>query len=123
MGGTFPPFYQAWVRSILIILVMLPSMLATNSFQRIRRDDWPALGVFIAFCVCTQVPLYYAFNHAPIGTVQLIFYSLFVITAYLVGRFYLNETITKIKLFSMALAFVDNSPPVITIERGAASTL
>lgn len=106
MGNTFPPFYQAWVRSILIILIMLPFMLANKSFQKIKREDWPALGIFIAFCVCTQVPLYYAFNHAPIGTVQLIFYSMFVVTAYGVGRFYLGETITKIKLLSMVLAFV-----------------
>jgi drug/metabolite transporter (DMT)-like permease len=85
---------------------MLPFMLKTHSFQKIKRQDWPALAVFIAFCVCTQVPIYYAFNHAPIGTVQLIFYSMFVITAYIVGRFYLDETITKIKLLSMGLAFV-----------------
>src|SRR5690349_4305582 len=94
MGNTFPPFYQTWVRSILIILIMLPFMFKTNSFQRIKRQDWPAMAVFIAFCVCTQVPIYFAFNHAPIGTVQLIFYSMFVITAYLVGRFYLGETVT-----------------------------
>jgi drug/metabolite transporter (DMT)-like permease len=106
MGDTFPPFYQAWVRSILILLIMLPFMLRTKSFQRIKRQDWPALTVFIVFCIFTQVPIYYAFNHAPIGTVQLIFYSMFVITAYIVGRFYLGETITKIKLLSMALAFV-----------------
>lgn len=106
MGNTFPPFYQAWVRSLLIILIMLPFMLKTKSFQKIKKQDWPAMAVFIGFCVFTQVPIYYAFNHAPIGTVQLIFYSMFVITAYLVGRFYLGETITKIKLMSMALAFV-----------------
>ncbi|HUC20788.1 MAG TPA: DMT family transporter [Candidatus Polarisedimenticolaceae bacterium] len=105
MGGSFAPFYQAWIRSLLIILIMLPFMLAAKSFRKIRRADWPALGVFIAFCVCTQVPLYYAFNHAPIGTVQLIFYSVFVITAYAVGHLYLGESITKIKLISMALAF------------------
>lgn len=106
MGDTFPPFYQAWVRSILIILIMLPFMLKTKSFQKIKRTDWPALGIFVGFCVFTQVPIYYAFNHAPIGTVQLIFYSMFVITAYLVGKFYLGETITKVKILSMALAFV-----------------
>jgi drug/metabolite transporter (DMT)-like permease len=106
MGDTFPPFYQAWVRSLLIILIMLPFMLATHSFQRVKRKDWPAMAVFIGFCVFTQVPIYYAFNHAPIGTVQLIFYAMFVITAYLVGRYYLGETITKVKLLSMALAFV-----------------
>jgi drug/metabolite transporter (DMT)-like permease len=106
MGDTFPPFYQAWVRSLLIILIMLPFMLKAKSFQRVKRQDWPDLAVFIAFCVFTQVPIYYAFNHAPIGTIQLIFYSAFVIAAYIVGRFYLGEAVTKVKLLSMALAFV-----------------
>jgi drug/metabolite transporter (DMT)-like permease len=104
MGPTFPPFYQAWVRSIIIMLIMLPFMLATKSFRKIKYEDWPQVGIFIAFCVFTQVPLYYAFNHAPIGTVQLVFYSTFVVTAYIVGRYYLGEIITKLKLFSMALA-------------------
>ncbi|GAC1571291.1 MAG: hypothetical protein NVS3B23_04980 [Candidatus Saccharimonadales bacterium] len=85
---------------------MLPFMLRAKSFQKIKRQDWAALGIFIGFCIFTQVPLYYAFNHAPIGTVQLIFYSMFVVTAYLVGRYYLGETITKIKLLSMVLSFV-----------------
>ena len=106
MGDTFPPFYQAWVRSLLILLIMLPFMLKTKNFQRIKRQDWPALGIFTGFCIFTQVPLYYAFNHAPIGTVQLIFYSMFVVTAYLVGRFYLGEIITKSKLLSMVLSLV-----------------
>jgi len=105
MGPTFGPFYQAWVRSLIIMALMLPFLLATRSFRKIERADWPAAGVFIAFCVCTQVPLYYAFNHAPIGTVQLIFYSVFVITAYLVGKLYLGETITRVKLLAMVLAF------------------
>jgi drug/metabolite transporter (DMT)-like permease len=106
MGDTFPPFYQAWVRSILVILFMAPFMIKANRFQKIKKKDWPALSVFILFCVFTQAPLYYAFNNAPIGTVQLIFYSMFVITAYIVGRFYLGETINKVKLISMLLAFV-----------------
>jgi drug/metabolite transporter (DMT)-like permease len=106
MGNTFQPFYQAWVRSLIIMLIMLPFMLATKSFRRIDRKDWPAMALFVSFCVCTQVPLYYAFNHAPIGTVQLIFYSMFVVAAYVVGRFYLGEDISKIKLLSMALAFI-----------------
>lgn len=106
MGATFPPFYQTWVRSLLILLFMAPLMLKTHSFQKIKRQDWPALAVFIAFCICTQVPLYYAYNHAPIGTVQLLFYAMYVIMAYLVGRFYLGEVISKLKLLSMVLAFV-----------------
>lgn len=106
MGPTFAPFYQAWVRSIIIMLIMLPFMIKSKSFRKIDREDWPKVGVFIAFCICTQVPLYYAFNHAPIGTVQLIFYSMFLVTAYVVGKFYLNEKITKVKLLSILIAIV-----------------
>lgn len=106
MGDSFEPFYQAWVRSLIIMALMVPILLVTKAFRKIERRDWPALSVFIAFCVFTQVPLYYAYNHAPIGAVQLIFYSVFVIAAYVTGRFYLGEHIGKIKLLSMALAFV-----------------
>lgn len=106
MGDSFPPFYQAWVRSLLILLIMTPFMLRSGAFQKIKRADWPAVAVFVAFCVFTQVPLYFAFNNAPIGAVQLIFYATFVVTAYVVGRFYLAEAMTKIKVFSMLLAFV-----------------
>jgi len=106
MGDSFGPFYQAWVRSLIIIVLMLPLLFATKAFRKIERQDWPHVGIFILFCVFTQVPLYYAFNHAPIGTVQLIFYAVFVIASYVVGRVYLGERITRVKLIAMALAFV-----------------
>lgn len=105
MGETFDPFYQAWVRGIIIIALMVPLMLKGKSFRRIERKDWPQVGLYIAFTIFTQVPLYYAFNNAPIGTVQLIFYAMLVVTAYIVGRVYLGERITKIKLVSVILAF------------------
>lgn len=106
MGQSFDPFFQAWVRSLLILVMMLPFMVASKSFKKIERKDWFAVGIYIAFCVFTQVPLYYAFNHASIGVAQLIFYSTFVITAYVVGWLYLNERITRVKLLAMGLAFI-----------------
>lgn len=106
MGPDFAPFYQGWVRSLLIILMLTPFMWASKSFVPIKRKDWRALSIFIGFCIFTQAPLYYAFNNAPLGTVQFVFYSMFIITAYIVGRFYLGEAITKIKLVSIILAFV-----------------
>lgn len=86
------------------MLLMLPFMLASKSFRKIERADWPKVGFYIALCVCTQVPLYYAFNHAPISTVQLIFNSAFVVAAYITGRLYLRERITAIKVCSIVLA-------------------
>jgi drug/metabolite transporter (DMT)-like permease len=106
MGDVFAPFYQTWVRSLIILALMIPFMLKAKSFRKIKRNDWPAVGIYIAFCLFTQAPLYYAFNHAPIGAVHLSFFSTFVITAYLIGQFYLGERITNIKVVSMVLAFV-----------------
>jgi drug/metabolite transporter (DMT)-like permease len=85
---------------------MLPFMAAGREIVKIKREHWPQLAVFIGFCLFTQVPLYYAFNNAPVGAVSLIFYAMFVITAYVVGRFYLGEQITPIKLVSMIIAFI-----------------
>lgn len=106
MGPTFGPFYQAWVRSVITIAILLPIMLKTKSFRKIQKEDLFSVGIFVAFSVCTQVPLYYAFNHAPIGAVQLIFYSVYVITAYLTGSIYLKEKITRTKLVAMGLALL-----------------
>lgn len=106
MGADFPIFYQAWVRAIIICLLMLPFMLRGGTFKRIPRRDWPQFIPFIIFTLFTQAPLYYAYNNADLGTVQLIFYAMFVITAYFVGRFYLGEKITRIKILAMILAFV-----------------
>lgn len=110
MGATFPPFYQAWVRSLIIIIVMLPAAFERagtdgrgRRLRRVERADWAPVGLFLFFCVFTQVPIYYAFNHAPVGMVQLIFYAVFIITAYTVARFYLAELITRVKLVAMVL--------------------
>ena len=40
MGDTFPPFYQAWTRGILIVMMMLPYLLWTHSIRKIEREDW-----------------------------------------------------------------------------------
>ncbi len=106
MGADFPIFFQAGVRAIIICSLMLPFMLGGGSFKRIPRRDWPQFMPFIIFTLFTQAPLYYAYNNADLGTVQLIFYAMFVITAYFVGRFYLGEKISRVKIFAMILAFV-----------------
>lgn len=106
MGDSFGIFYQAWVRSLIIIALLVPFMLLGKSFRRIDREDWRYFAVFIGFCVCTQVPFYYAANNAPIGAVQLIFYALFLLATCIIGKFYLSEQITKVKLIAVFLALV-----------------
>ena len=92
MGDTFAPFFQAWTRGIIIVLLMLPYLLITRSIRKIARKDWGFFAVYLLLTAFTQAPLYYAFNHAPIGAVQLIFYATLVITTYIFAKFYAHKT-------------------------------
>lgn len=106
LGTDFGIYYQAWTRSALVMLVMIPLMIITKSYKKIHKKDWKWITVSVLFGVFTQVPIYYAFNHTSIGTATLIFYAMFVITSYVVGRIFLGETITKVKIVAILLAIV-----------------
>lgn len=105
MGEDFGIYYQGWLRSAIVLLVAVPIMFFTHSYKRVEKEDRKWLLISVGFGVFTQVPLYYAFNNSSIGTSTLIFYAAFVIISYIVGRLFLGETITKVKILAMALAF------------------
>ncbi len=106
IGSEFGVFYQGWVRSALVLSILLPIAIFTKSFIKVDRKDIGWLLAPVLFGVLTQAPLYYAFNHADIGTATLIFYATYVITSYLIGKIAMGESIGKIKLISLFLAFI-----------------
>jgi drug/metabolite transporter (DMT)-like permease len=106
MGPDFAIFYQGWVRSALILLILLPLMVFGKHSRPIKKSDRSWFLVTMLFTLFTQVPLYYAFNHLPLGTATFIFYGLFLLTSYAVGWRFLSETITAIKILSFFLALV-----------------
>lgn len=104
MGTEFAPFYQGWVKSLLILCILLPIAYFTKSFKPVDKKDikWLLTPVILgSFCLA---PMYYAFNHMDIGTAMLIFYALFLITSYLVGYLFLKEKITCYKIVSFIIA-------------------
>ncbi len=105
IGAEFGVFFQGWVRSALVLLFLLPITFLTKKWKPVKREDWKWLLAPVAFGAATQAPLYYAFNHMDIGTATLIFYSMFVITSYIVGKMFLGEKIGVIKLVSLLLSF------------------
>lgn len=106
IGSEFGVFFQGWVRSALILLIIIPLTYLTNNFKSIDKKDRKWFFIAVAIGTFTQVPLYYAYIHMDLGTSNLIFFAMFVITSYLVGRFFLGEKITSIKLVSLLLAFI-----------------
>jgi drug/metabolite transporter (DMT)-like permease len=106
LGNDFGIYYQGYVRSLLILIVLLPVALATKSLKPLKRADVGWFSVAMAFTVFTQVPLYIAFNHLALGTASLIFYSVFLITSYLFGWLFMRERMTLVKVVSLVLALV-----------------
>lgn len=104
IGADFGIYSQGWIRSLIIVLLMLPIGIITKQFKKINKKDWKWMSVPIIFGIFTQVPLYYAFNHMAIGTVTLIFFSLFLITSYLFGYFFMKEVISTPKKIALILA-------------------
>src|SRR5437867_3757938 len=77
MGDSFGPYMQAWIKSLLVILFLLPfAVYGKQRWQRIRwRQDkiWLIVWVFANWLIAG--PLYYAMNHIGIGLATLVMYS------------------------------------------------
>jgi drug/metabolite transporter (DMT)-like permease len=105
IGPEFGVFYEGWVRSALVLAVLIPIAVLTKSLKPVAKPDRKWLLTTVLFGAATQAPLYYAYNHMDIGTATLVFYAMFLITSYVVGRIFLGERIGPVKLVSLLLAF------------------
>ena len=106
LGHHFGIFFQGWVRSTIIVIVLLPVLVLGKHFKPIARQDRKWFAITMIFTVFTQAPIYFAFNHLELGTATLIFYSLFLITSYAIGWLFLGEKMTAVKIISSILAFI-----------------
>jgi len=106
LGHQFDIFYQGWVRSAIILLILLPFLLSGKQIKRIKKQDRKWFATTILFSLFTTVPLYFAYNHLPLGTATFIFYGFFLISSYGVGWLFLSEKLSTIKVISLILAFI-----------------
>ena len=106
LGSDFGPFFQGYVRSFLVLVVLVPFVLITKSWKPLSISDWKKYAWCISFAIFTQAPLYYAFQNAGVGISSLIFFSVSLITSYIIGFTLLQEALTKIKIISLSLALV-----------------
>lgn len=106
IGKEFGIFYQGWVRSAIILITLFPFALIGKKLKPIKKPDRKWFAITMIFTVFTQVPLYFAFNHLPLGTATFLFYGLFLITSYLTGWMFLSEKITLVKVLSLLLALI-----------------
>lgn len=106
IGADFGVFSQGWVRSLLVLLILVPLAYGTKQMKPVTRQGKKWLLITVLFGIGTQAPLYYAYNHMDIGTATLVFYAMFLVASYLVGRLFIGERMTLTKGFSLLLALL-----------------
>lgn len=104
LGSGFGVFFQGYVRSLLVLLVLVPIAFIKKDWQPLRKEDWRAYAWCCGFGIFTQAPLYYAFQHSGVGISSLMFFSALLITSYAVGFMMMKERSTPVKIVSLILA-------------------
>ena len=117
IGSSLGDFYQTWTRMVLISAILLPIGFATKSFIRVKKRDIKWFAIVTLSGAATFAPYFYAFNHLAIGTATLLFYAALTITIYIVGKLFLKEKMTLVKLASLIIALVGLSL-IFTISFG-----
>ena len=102
---------------VLISAILLPIGFATKSFIRVKKRDIKWFAIVTLSGAATFAPYFYAFNHLAIGTATLLFYAALTITIYIVGKLFLKEKMTLVKLASLIIALVGLSL-IFTISFG-----
>lgn len=104
LGEGFGVFFQGWVRSAIVLAILIPIVYFTGNWKKMERKDWKWLSVPVLFGIFTQAPLYYAYIHAGIGIATVLFFAMFLLTSYIVGWFVVKEKMNYIKITSFLLA-------------------
>jgi drug/metabolite transporter (DMT)-like permease len=106
LGKEFGVFFQGYVRSAIILAVLFPLMFIGKHFKPIAKGNRKWFSITMLFTLFTQAPLYFAFNHLPLGTATFMFYAAFVITSYCVGWIFLSEKMSRVKIVSLFLSLI-----------------
>ena len=106
MMHSFGEFNQAWIRALLLLLVLIPFGLITKKFREIAKIDRKWFVVISLSGGINQAPFFYGFEHLPVGTATLLFYTMLTVGAYIIGKFFFQEKITMIKYLSLLIAIV-----------------
>ena len=107
MGDFFDGYTASALRSVLVLLLLLPLAIAYKQFEPLKlHQNWCYLaGMFIA-SLFTWGPLYYAILHAGVGISLAITYASIVIGTFFFGWLFANERLTKDKALSALLGMV-----------------
>jgi drug/metabolite transporter (DMT)-like permease len=104
IGTSLDNLFQVWVRSLLILVVIVPITVITKQFKPVKHRDMPWIVLYTGAGALTVAPIFYAYNIIGIGSATLLFYASLTIISYLSGIISFGEKMTLIKIMSLILA-------------------
>lgn len=106
MAGFFGEFNQAWIRGVILVLILTIIGLTSHQFKKITKKDWRWF-LLIAFSGgLNQAPYYYAFEKLEIGIATMLFYASLTVGGFIFGKLAFKEKMTPLKIVSLILAMI-----------------
>ena len=106
MGDFFGGYTASGIRSVLVVLLLLPAAYFYKTFQAINwRRNWLLLVGLLLASLFIWGPLYYAILHAGVGISLTINYASIVIGMFFFGWLFSKERFTLDKLLATMLGF------------------
>ncbi len=99
-------FYQTYVKSFLIIFILLAIGIYQKSYRKIDKKDYKAYAVVLLFTVFSVAPITYAYRYLELGTASFLFYASLTIFSYIFGALYFSEKFDNIKIISLILSIL-----------------
>lgn len=107
MGDFFGGYTASALRSILVLMILIPITFALRRFEPIKlKQNWKYIGGMIFFSFFIWGPLYYAILNAGVGLALTVAYANIVIGMFFFGWLMAGEKFTKDKLLSAVLGII-----------------
>jgi len=99
-------FYQNYVRSFLIVLILMIFGIKNKSYIKINKEDIRWFLITCSFSAFSIAPIIFAYRYLSLGVSSLLFYGSLTIFSYIVGLVVFKEKLTKIKILTFILPLI-----------------
>ncbi len=107
MGNFFQGYTASALRSVLVLLILLPIAIFYRHLEPIKlRQNWRYIVGMTVASLFTWGPLYYAILHAGVGISLAVAYASIVLGSFFFGWLFGRERFTKDKAMSALLGVV-----------------
>jgi drug/metabolite transporter (DMT)-like permease len=106
IGASFEPFYEAWTRGFITLVIFIGFGLVKKQFVKIEKEDLKWFLIAGAAASLAVAPTFYSLAFLHLGTALFIQYASVVLVSYLLGTLLLKERLTKVAVAAFSLSII-----------------